>query len=121
MGIITRMQKQICVYWPLASSDSGGDDFDDYGQPIVTTPIELNCRWEDVAEEFIDKNGTRQISHSKVYPDQDVDVGGILMLGTEDDITDLTNIKENDNAWEIRRFDKLPNLKATEFLRTAWL
>ena len=121
MGIIARMRKQTAVYWPLASSDSGGDDFDDYGQPVVTDPIEISCRWEDVAEEFIDAKGTRQVSKSTVYVDQDVDVGGILMLGTEDDITDSTNIKENEGAWEIRRFDKLPNLRATEFLRTAWL
>lgn len=111
----------MAVYWPLASSDSGGIAYDDYGQPILTDPIEISCRWEDVSEEFIDKKGTRQISHAKVYPDQDVDVGGILMLGTEDDITDSVNIKENDDAWEIKRFDKLPNLKATEFLRTAFL
>jgi len=121
MGIITRMRKQTAVYWPLASSDSGGDDFDDYGQPIVTIPVEISCRWEDVSEEFIDAKGTRQVSRSKVYVDRDVDVGGILLLGTEDDITDLTNIKENEGAWEIRRFDRLPNLKTTEYLRTAWL
>ncbi len=114
------MQRQTAVYWPLEVS---GDDFDDYGQPVVVAaePVEISCRWEDVSEEFIDKNGTRQISHSKVYTDQDVDVGGILMLGTKDDITDSTNIKENENAWEIRRFDKLPNLKNTEFLRTVFL
>ena len=88
MGIISRMRKQTAVYWPLASSDSGGADYDDYGQPIVSDPVEVECRWEAVNEEFVDKNGTRQLSKAKVYTDQDVDVGGILMLGTEDDITD---------------------------------
>lgn len=121
MSIITRMLKQTCVYWEPASADSGGSDFDDYGQPVVTDPVELNCRWEDINEEFVGANGTRQLSKSKVYVESDVVVGGILMLGEIDDITDESNIKENEGAWEIKRFDKLPNLKNTEFLRTAWL
>ena len=121
MSLISRMRKQTVVYWPLASLDSGGDDFDDYGQPVVTDPVELSCRWEDVSEEFVGADGTRLLSHAKVYVESDVAVGGILMLGEIDDITDSDNIKENDGAWEIKRFDKLPNLKNTEFLRTAWL
>ena len=122
MSIITRMRKQTCVYWPLASEESAGIDYDDYGQPIVADPVEIECRWEDVNEEFTAADGTRQLSKSKVYTDRDVDVGGILMLGTiEENITDSTNIKENEGAWEIKRFDKLPTFKATEFLRTAWL
>lgn len=121
MSVITRMRKQKAVYWPLQSSDSAGDAFDDYGQPQWDGPIEIDCRWEDVIEEFIDASGTQQSSNAKVYVDRDVDVGGVLMLGELTDITDENNPKENDGAWEIRRFDKLPNMKATEFLRTAYL
>lgn len=122
MGIITRMLKQNAVYWPPESSESAGDDFDNYGQPQVSlSPVQITCRWEDVTEEFIDITGTRQLSRAKVYVSQDVEVGGILMLGVLADIVDATNIKENSNAWEIRRFEKLPNLKATEYLRTAVL
>jgi hypothetical protein len=121
MGIITKMKKQTAVYWPSETSESAGDAFDDYGKPVVADPIEIDCRWEDVSEEFSDATGTRQISRAKVYVDRDVDVGGILMLGELTDITDEVNIKENDGAFEIRRFDKLPNLKATEYLRTAFL
>ncbi|GAG43360.1 unnamed protein product, partial [marine sediment metagenome] len=107
MSLITRMLKQTCVYWPLESVESAvADDFDNYGQPQVSTPSEISCRWEDVSEEFIDAQGTRQISRAKVYVDQDVDVGGILMLGELADITDEENIKENDGAYEIKRFDK---------------
>lgn len=122
MGIITKMRKQTAVYWPPESSESAGDDFDNYGQPQVSlSPVQIMCRWEDVTEEFIDVAGTRQLSRARVYVDRDVEVGGILMLGELADIADATNIKENDGAWEIRRFEKLPNLKATEFLRTVFL
>ena len=121
MGIITRMLKMKAVYWPPESSESGGDDFDDYGQPQVSDPVEIDCRWEEVSEEFLDAQGTAQISRAKVFVDRDVEVGGILMLGLLADVTDLVNPKENENAWEIRRFDKFPNLRVTEYLRTVYL
>lgn len=122
MSIITKMLKQKAVYWPLESVDSSGDDFNKFGQPQVSVdPIQITCRWEDSIEEFIDNDGTPQVSRALVYTSQDVEVGGILMLGELIDIIDPINIKENSGAWEIRRFDKLPNLKTTEFLRTAYL
>lgn len=120
-SIITRMLKQTCVYWPPAEMDSGGDGFDDYGQPVVTSPMELDCRWEDRAEEYIGADGTMLISRSVVFVSEDVEVGGILMLGELTDITDAVNIKENEGAWEIKSFSKVPNLKATLFVRTAFL
>ena len=120
-SIIIKMLKQTCVYWALASGDDVS--YDDFGQPIVTIadPVEIDCRWEAENVEFIAADGTKQLSRAVVYVGQDVDVGGILMLGTEDDITDSTNIKENDGAWEIKSFGKLPNFRATEFLRTVYL
>ena len=121
MRILTKMLKQTCVYWEPASADSGGDDFDDYGQPIVTDPVELGCRWEDTNEEFTAPDGTRRVCRAKVDVESDVKVGGILMLGEIADITDSVDIKENDGAWEIRKFDKLPTLDATKFLRTCYL
>ena len=122
MSLITRMLKQTAVYWPLANVESaGGDAFDDYGQPLFTDPLEISVRWEDKAEEFLNAEGTRILSNAVVYVDQDVVVGGVLMLGELTDITDADVPKENENAWEIRRFDKLPNIKVTEFLRTAFL
>lgn len=121
MSLITRMQKQTAVYWPLASADSGGDDHDDYGQPVVTDPFEISCRWEYRVEEFIIADGTRHLSRAVVYVDRDVDVGGILMLGDLDDITDDDTPKENDGAWEIMRFDKSPNIRVSEYLRTVYL
>ncbi len=118
MSIITRMLKQKAVYWPFASIDS-------FGKKVVGSPVQIKVRWEDVSEEFLDGKGERQLSNALVYVDRDVTVGGILMLGTSADVDasgfDTVNIKENDGAWEIRRFDKLPDLKARRYLRSAYL
>ncbi len=121
MSIIKRMRKQTAVYWAMAASESAGEDFDDHGQPQWASPVEIKCRWEDVSKEFVDPKGTTRVSRSIVYADRDLVVGGVLMLGELTDVDEEENVLENDGAWEIRRFDKIPNLKATEFLRMAYL
>jgi len=115
------MLKQTAVWWPLGSEESGGVDFDDYGQPTASTPVEIKCRWEDKAEEFIDAKNARCFSKSVVYVDRDVVVSGYLMLGELSDVTDEANPRNNIGAFEIKGFSKIPNLRATEFLRTAFL
>ena len=108
------MRRQNAVYWPYASTN-------EFGIKVVGSPIPIKCRWESRNEEFLDPKGEVQMSNAVVYVDRDTPVGGILMLGTVADITDAVNIKENSGAWEIRRFDNLPNLKAKQFLKTAYL
>jgi hypothetical protein len=115
------MRKQKGVYWPPKSEETGGQDFNDYGQPQYADPVEIDCRWEDVAEEFIGPTGLREVSRSMVYVDRDVKPGGVLLLGELAGVADLASPKNNDGAWEIRQFDKTPNLRATEFLRAAYL
>ena len=114
MSLITRMLKQTAVYWPFVSTNQ-------FGKKAVGSPIEIEVRWEDVSEEFLDSQGERQMSRSIVYVDRDTPVGGILMLGELGSGVDEANPKENDNAWEIRRFEKFPNLRVTEYLRKAIL
>lgn len=124
MSIVTDiidMPGQKAVYWAPGSKTTGGRDFDDYGQPMYSAPVEIKCRWSDVAEEYVAADGTRQVSHSKVIVDRDVSLGGMLLLGELADVGDVNNPKNNDGAWEIRRFDKVPWLEGDEFLRTSYL
>ena len=115
------MLKQNAIYWPLAGADSGGVDVDAYGQPIASDPVTIACRWVDKAIQYVDAVGETRISHSVVYVESDVVLGGFLMLGELDDVTDEDTPLNNVNAWEIQRFDKTPNLKNTEFLRVVYL
>lgn len=127
MGIITKMRRQNAIYWPPATAD-------DFGRPGYGALVELvldgannyRVRWEDRVEEFIDAQGTTKQSSAVVYvpllPDSsEVQVGGWLWLGDRDDLTDETDPRENAGAYEVQRLDKLPTLKATEWLRTAYL
>lgn len=114
MSIITRMRKQTAIYWAIT-------DWNAFGQPVFADPVEISCRWEDITEKFIDKDGDVQLSRAKVYVDRDISVGSFLKLGSLDSGTDTATPRNNTGAWEVRRFEKLPNLRATEYLRTAIL
>lgn len=113
----------MAIYWPPAGSD-------DYGKPAQGALVELVggfvVRWEDVVEDFTTKDGTASTSSAVVYvpllPDgSEVAVGGFLWLGARAGLTDEADPTANAGAHEVRRMDKLPTLKATEFLRTCYL
>lgn len=128
MGIIAKMRKQNAIYWPPATPDN-------YGRPTAGTLVELvlvpggsnyRVRWENKTEQYLDAQGTIRQSTSVVYvprlPDgSEVVVGGSLWLGDRDDLTDEAIPSNNPGAGEIQRFDTLPNLKNTEYLRTCYL
>ena len=114
------MRKQKAVYWARTSPN-------EFGQLGYAAPVEISCRWDDATEEFIDSKGTKQQSRAVVYVDRDMQEGDKLKLAR---LTDLQTSNDSNaslapenftEVWEVRRFDKNPNLKATEFLRTAYL
>lgn len=108
--------KQKAVYWASPVSDG-------YGGYTYDAGVEVDVRWEDKQEMFIDKEGREALSHAIVYLEQDVDIGEYFWLG---DIDDLDSQGEDDPAFvsgarEIRAFNKIPNVSSTTYLRKAWL
>lgn len=117
MSYITRNHKQTIVYWASPSPDK-------YGGFTYTVPVDIIGRWEDRQEVFFDKEGKELKSKSIVYLGQDVDLGGFLYLGALSDIAssiDETHPRNVDGAEEIRGFSKIPNIKATDFERRAFI
>ncbi len=116
MSLISRMRRQTAVLW------SQGDlTPDNFGRPQVIAPVEIKCRWEDKREEFISFAGERDMSQSLVYVDRELKNGDILLLGTLSGVTDPVTPKNNAGAFEVKGFAKLPNIRASEFLLTAYL
>lgn len=113
---LSKKLNQTAVYWGNPVNDGqGGRTFDD--------PVEIAVRWEQKQELFIDAAGQEARSSAVVYLAQDVVLGGFLYLGTLDDIS---SAEEADpmivsNAYAIRNFQSIGNVKATTFLRRAWL
>jgi len=103
------------VYWA-----PGSPSYDAYGRPALAVPVEISVRWEDRAIEFIDPQATRRVSRSIVYANQELLVGGKLMLGTL--LSLPSNLEPPDGlAWEIIQADSIPNLRNTFMLRRAFL
>ncbi len=116
---------QLCVYW---APGAGGDE----GQKTFAEPVEITCRWEMVVEAFLNRqSGNPEQSRSKVFLSEDVEELGVLWLppistdlppgGAISQLESEDEPFENDGAFEIRRFDKIPNFDADEWARIAYL
>lgn len=110
MGILTKMRKQTATYWSPSTPDG-------FGGKTYGTATALTVRWEDKIELFIDKDGREAQSSAQVFVGSDVAVEGYLYLGA----SSAADPRTVAGSREIRAFEKIPNLKASEFLRRAFL
>ena len=113
---IAHFLNQTAVYWASPVADGrGGHTF--------TEGVEVSCRWEDKAVQFVAPTGEEELSRAMVFLGQDVDLGGYLFLGELDDLTSAAgeDPTEEDDAFIIRSFQKVSDLRAQNFLRTAIL
>ena len=112
--VAVKAMKQKAVYWELSGLDS-------FGKPTWEAGVEITCRWEDANEEFINPNGERQLSQSKLIVDRGLTIKGWLWLGELVDVTDATTPQNNSNVWEILMVKKTPDFKGNKYLREAFL
>ena len=115
MAIIKTMRKQRAVLWVRSSTP------DVYGRFSYDTPVEIRCRWEDVIQEFRDSKGQTVMSKSIVYVDRIIKVGDMLRRGTIDDDEPVDPRDLPEQAYEVQRFDQLPDIRAKLTLLTAYL
>lgn len=126
MSIISKMRKQNAIYWPPALTDGFGRVSPGVLVELILGAANYRVRWEDVSEQFIDVAGTLHMSSALVYvprlPDgSEVQVGGFLWLGDRVNLDSETDPRANENAFEVKKIELLPNLKNSESLRTAYL
>lgn len=115
--VIADVMTATAVYWPPESDGS----YDQQGRPEIGEPCEISCRYEEKVQEIIDDAGTTVISKGELMVDRDIKAGGIIMLGTFADVTDINVPKNNEGAWEILVFTKIPDFIGEEYLRMAFL
>ena len=107
---------QTAVYWGSPTSDGiTGRTFD--------AAIEVDVRWEERQELFIDSQGQERRSRAVVFIDHDMVLGGYLFLGDLDDLSSSEEADpfEIDEAYEILSYKKIPDLDGTGFVRQVWL
>lgn len=108
---------QTAVYWghPI---DNG------YGGMIYNDPVEIPCRWEDVATLITASDGEQYVTKASILTPNELDVNGYLMLGHLIDIdsNQLDKPLEIASAHRIRRFSKVPLFRSTTtFVKEAFI
>lgn len=112
----SRYLKQKAVYW-----ESLG--LDDFGKPLFKEPVEIDVRWEEVNELFINSSGEQERSKAKVFVKDELSERGVLFLGL---LSTLTAEQKADpfilkSAYSIKSRKSIPSLSGSEFVRTIWL
>lgn len=118
MSIIRRARKQKAVWWPI-----GNSAVDAFGKQKDTEPVEIDCRWDDHIQEFINSKGTLQKSKAVLMVDDNItfQIGDKLRLGTLSDLEDPTCVDKNNNVWPIEGIMRHPNIRNTEVLKMLLL
>ena len=120
MGIlkfIDRVCVQTAIYWEPTGVDQ-------YGQRTYASPRETKVRWDDSAEAISTNDGDQIVSKARLIVVEELKYQGYLLLGELDDFTgqDITNPKEVEKAYEIKRTDTNPLFRSTDkFVRQVWL
>ena len=116
MSIIRKVLKEDAVYWAKTGVDRAS-------RPVYASPVAIRCRWDDVQEEYTDLQGNVRKSNASVMVDRVVTLKGVLWYGLLASLSgdQLTQPLSNEGAFPIQRVQRIPNFKATEYLRIAIL
>jgi hypothetical protein len=120
MGILQFISKvcvQTAVYW-------GSPTENGFGQKVYADPVEVLVRWTDKTQLIKGSDGKQITCTSEVLVQQDMDLQGLLYLGSLTDFTplELSNPVNLSGVLEIKGFDKIPLLKSTTlFVRNVYL
>ncbi len=111
MRIITKMRVHKAAWWKrLTPDDHGVYSYDD--------PVLIDCRWDDVREEYKDRQGEARYSRSVVYPDRELSIGDCLLFTDElPETSDPVSV----NAIEVAAFDSISTLNGKQTLYIAYL
>lgn len=86
------------TYWPIGSTSRDGT-------LVPGTPQNIQCRWLDKQEEFVDEEGQKQISSAKVRTNIEIKTG-LLARGSDQTTPTL----------KIAKFSAVPNYDNTATL-----
>lgn len=115
---IKKFLKQKAVYWGAPVSNG-------FGGFTYADPVEISVRWTDVHELILDMTigiprGEQIVSKAKLMLDQDVEVGGMIALTTMLELSSSQAPGDN-AAYVIKSFQKMPDVRAKQYVRQAWL
>jgi hypothetical protein len=121
---------QTCVYWRPVTMGTGR-----YGQRTYAEPLQMNCRWTDKQQEYLNAAGSRTISNAKVIADiatavnvagepveiEGLEIGGVLWQGLLAAVPEPSDPLRNPKAYPIGAAGRIPTFDNEEVLHTAML
>jgi len=98
-------RREKATYWAPGPVDG-------YGKQTLLAPVEIDCRWENRHEQFIDVNNQERVSKAVVYTDREAVLAGMMFFG------ELTSAPADplasSDCWEVQMVSRIPNIKAEE-------
>lgn len=114
MSFITRILREKAVYWPY-------EGVDDFGQDKFGFPVEINCRWSQKSELYLNATGEEVVSNAVVMVDRKLVLGSLLWHGKLEDLQHWDKPRDNPEAGEVKRMDEIPDRRIKEYVRKAFL
>jgi hypothetical protein len=113
-SVIRRCCTQSAVYWATPVENK-------FGGQTYTSPVEVKCRWEKKNVVIASTTGEQIISRTTVYVLQDMVEGEYLYLGALAGLSTAqrANPKLVVGAYKIKRFNKIPDFKGTDYTRSC--
>lgn len=112
--LINNFKKQNAVYWANPVNDG-------YGDYTFDSPVEIQVQWENKQEKFVSAlNGEEVISRAVIFVPQDLAIQGMLSLMSIANISS-SELPADNNAYEIKASEKVPDHRGTNFSRKVWL
>ena len=105
-----RHMRQVATYWAFVSLDQ-------FSKATFAAPVQLLCRWQDVAVLFKDSQGQQRTSSAIVYPEYSLGLKGYVKRG-EDSTLDPVGLT---GAYEILQNGDSPNLSGTATLNKVFV
>jgi len=108
LEFIDKVSVQTAVYWANPVNDgTGGYTYD--------APVEILCRWDDIAEKYISRTGEELISSAQILTNETLVEGSWLWLGS---LTGLTTAEKANpmlvaRAYPIKKVSTTPLFKST--------
>lgn len=115
-NIIKKVQRETLTYWapdPINPTN-------EFGEPNWLAPREYTCRWDDKVQQIQLADRSYVLSRCELITEVQLAVGGFVMLGTLNQITDWTVPKNNPGAYELIKVSRTPDIKNRRQLFEAW-
>ena len=88
-------------------------EYDRYGLPLRSAPVEVRCRWEEGLRETRQPDGTTIIYDAWAAVDREMEVGDTLVPGRLLNYlgTGSSNEDEEEVVYEVRVVEEVPGIK----------